>query len=113
MAEVTGLVEMNSHMIRTGLAEFLMFIGIVGGCIMFVLALTTLIVDNKKRGWLRTFLIELLLVIGFIGVVIGGNHMPMEKKIQACAVSPVSLEQIAVRYKIESVDGKLLTLIER
>ena len=49
----------------------------------------------------------------WIGLVIAGSSRPKVKQIRCCASGPVSLDLVAARYDIVSVDGKELVLRER
>ena len=53
-----------------------------------------------------------MIVCAMVGIVIMivGFSRPKEQIVHACANGPVSLEQIAVKYDIISVDGKELKL---
>lgn len=112
MADSMGLIQMNLHMVRTANANVLMAIGIFGAVVVLIYAIGD-IAFNPIKMWVKHMFIEVGLLILFAALLISGLRMPMRRQIQACAVGQVSIEQIAARYDVVKVDGKMLTLIER
>lgn len=112
VVNAAGLIEMNAHMIRTDLAIGLMLAGGMGLALVLICNLINLAIGDKKHimtglGWSVPFVIVLA------ALLVTGLRMPMKKQIMACAAGQVSIEQIAARYDVVGVDGKMLTLIER
>jgi len=111
MTELTGgLIQMNSHMVVTNLANFL----IVGGAFIvgvFIIG-TILLLMDRPINWKYVAIVASIAAIGGVIVLYGAN-MPRIKEIHACADGQVSIEQIGVRYDIVKIDGKELTLRER
>lgn len=110
--DASGLIQMNLHMIRSANAEVLMAIGVIGAILVLICAMVD-IAFNSINKWVKHMIIEVLLLILFAALFISGLKMPMRRQIQACAAGQVSIEQIAARYDVVEVDGKMLTLIER
>ena len=109
MGEITGSVlEMNAHMVKPQSAVSLMM---VGGF------LTLLFLGSAVKGWIaggwKPSLVFLLLGLVSAAIFFVGAREPRVKEIKACAVGPVSLEQVAIVYDIVEIDGKELTLRER
>lgn len=103
---VTGeLIQMNSHMEFTAAASALIIIG----ALCAVAFAITAIVAYKDCGW-KFLAVMLVFVVAFAVMVVIGMNKPKEQIIHACANGPISLEQIAGRYDIISVDGKELKL---
>jgi hypothetical protein len=110
MGDITGgLIEMNAHMITTQRAQGLMLIG----CALAVIGLIALIVivvdKNVQTAWKSIVIAGVVVTIG-CAMVYSGTRIPRVKEIHACADGAVSLESIAARYDIVSVDGKELVL---
>ena len=101
------LIQMNAHMIRTGIAEFFMGLGFMIAIIAVIAAF--MVYGESRRG----FIIAVCTVGIGIGLMVYGVTKPKVKEIMACANGPVSLEQVAAVYDIVDIDGKMLTLRER
>lgn len=105
MGTVVGeLIQMNSKMVMSIEAEFMVVFGALGGSVMLIVAFVCLW-DKNKRWWL--WLVPALLLAG---LVFWGNSMPRIKEIHACVNGPISLEQVSAVYDIIKIDGKELTL---
>lgn len=111
--EITGgLIQMNAHMEVTAGAHALIVAGAVIAALFAFLALCAAVSQKTehKRRYVTAFLIVALLGLALL---IGGARRPREMILMCCADGPVSLEQVAARYDIRKVDGKLLVLAER
>ena len=109
MGELTGgLIEMNSRYVTGEMAMGMIWIGFTLAAIFFLIAVMTYI----EHGWKKA-LVMLALAVGF--AVVGGVALnkPKLKEIRCCVSGPISLESVAVKYDIVSVDGKELVLRER
>ena len=109
MGEITGSVfEMNAHMVKTHSAVVFM---LIGGF------LTLLFLGSAVKSWIdggwKPSLVFLILGLVSAAIFFVGVREPRVKEIKACAVGPVSLEQVAIVYDIVEIDGKELTLRER
>lgn len=102
-----GLIQMNARMVATGDAVTVIAIAAVTAALALLAAFIAWL-DGKKRWWMYI----IAAAICAVAVVIG-CRMPRVREIHACAVGPVSLEQVAAVYDIVSVDGKELVLRER
>ncbi|MBP5710013.1 MAG: hypothetical protein J6W84_03445 [Bacteroidales bacterium] len=103
---LTGeLIQMNAHMEMSAGASVLVVIG----AIMVVGFSISAIVYYGDCGWKFSVVLFILAAVGISLMVVGFNK-PKEQIIHACANGPISLEQVAVKYDIISVDGKELTL---
>ena len=113
MTELSGgLIQMTAHMEVTAGARGMMIAGAVVGVLFTWLTLAAAFSGKTehKRRYVLAFAAFALL--GF-GLLIAGGNAPREKILQCCASGPISLEQVAVRYDIREIDGKLLVLVER
>lgn len=99
------LIQMNSHMELTGSAATLV---ILGALIAIAFAIGAIIVYDVTS-WKASTVLIVCAMVG-IAIMIVGFNRPKEQIVHACANGPVSLEQIAVKYDIISVDGKELKL---
>lgn len=106
---MSGLIEMNAHMIVTEEAGMLMGFGVVVAALAIALAFG---VGVFTAHWRYTLLCLLFAAVG-VGMMIAGNRIPRVKQIKVCASGPVSIEQIATRYEVKDIDGKELTLWEK
>lgn len=112
-AEITGgLIQMTAHMEVTAAARGMMMAGIVAAALFAFLAICAALSRDKehKRRYVLAFL-----ALALLGAALAtaGARTPREKIIKCCASGPVSLEQIAIKYDIREIDGKLLVLAER
>lgn len=108
MGTVVGeLIQMNSKMVMSTEAEFMVAFGALVGAVMLIVAFVCWW-DAKKRWWL--WLVAALLLAG---LVFWGNNMPRIKEIHACVNGPISLETVSAVYDIVKIDGKELVLRER
>lgn len=108
MSEITGgLIQMNAHMIRLEKYEVIMAFGVVAAIIFAMLAIGMFALSKR---WAIGFAVFVLVSVA---VVIIAANKPRVKEIHACADGAVSLEMIATKYEIRSVDGKELVLRER
>lgn len=103
-----GLIQMNAHMIMTGLATAMVCIGVI----VVAITLTIMICFWFEMARGKQALTIAFVLVGVILICLGVRQ-PRVKEIRACASGPVSLEQVAARYDIVAVDGKELTLRER
>lgn len=105
---VGGLIQMNAHMVMTDWATAITVVGIL---IAVISGFTLIGIWSSMTRNVRALVISAAIV----GVVlaIAGTYEPRVKEIRACASGQVSLEQIATRYKIMSVDGKEIVLREK
>ena len=99
------LIQMNAHMIVTQDAKECMVIGLLGAVVFIIWTIWALMGAYKK--WAIVFVVLAALEAGLF---VHGVTTPRVKEIHACANGPISLEQIAGRYDIISVDGKELKL---
>lgn len=99
------LIQMNAKMVVTQDAMECMVFGLLGAIAFVIWTIWAL--RGKKKAWAVIFAV---LAIAEAGLFAHGVMTPRVKEIHACASGPVSLEQIAVKYDIISVDGKELTL---
>ena len=107
----SGLIQMTAHMIRRPEACRLIVAGISIAALSLFLMLCAMISSQEhKRRYVAVFLVAA--VIGVTIALIGANQ-PRVKELMCCASGPVSLEEVATRYDIKDIDGKLLTLWER
>ena len=112
MTELTGgLIQMTAHMEVTAGARAMMT---AGAAMAVLFALLTLCAEASEKEHKRRYVLifAAFMALGF-GLLIAGGNAPREKIIKCCASGPVSLEQVAVRYDIREIDGKLLVLAER
>ena len=97
--------EMTSHMEFTATASALMIMGAIVALVFGIAA----IASYADCGWKFLALMLAFAVAGVVMILVGANK-PKEQVINACANGPISLEQVAVKYDIISVDGKELKL---
>lgn len=107
-----GLIQMTAHMEVTAGARAMMAAGAVLAVLFALLTLAAAASREKEHKWRYVLIFAAFMAMGF-GLIIAGGNAPREKIIQCCASGPVSLEQVAVRYDIREIDGKLLVLAER
>lgn len=109
MGELTGgLIQMNAHMVMTAWATVATVIGIITVFIAGVI----LVCIWPGVTWNVRVPVAVAVLVGVVLVIVG-TYEPRVKEIRACASGQVSLEQIATRYKIMSVDGKEIVLREK
>ena len=104
---MSGLIQMNAHMVMSGGAVALIVAGamIAMGGLLWAVALGV----HGRPGWI-------VMALGFalgLALMITGARMPRDRIITACASGPVSLESVGAVYDIVEVDGKMLRLRER
>lgn len=102
---VGGLIQMNSHMEQSGLAVFLLVIGVSIALVCGIASMYNFVDGDKKFA----VFVMVIAVMGVIAAIVGAK-LPREQIIHACADGQVSLEQVAGRYDIINVDGNELTL---
>ena len=107
----SGLIQMTAHMLTTPAASR----WIIAGALIAALGafLVLCVATGRQDHRLRYLVIFALVAVAGIVMLVHGTQMPRVREIKACASGPVSLEEIAARYDIVDVDGKLLTLRER
>lgn len=113
MTDVAGaLIELNSHMVVTDGAVRVMALGI-GMIVLFalVLLITVLDKDNADKA-VRAGICAFFVALG-IAVLIAGNNMARVKEIRFCANGPIQIEQVAAKYEIVKIDGKMITVREK
>lgn len=107
----SGLIQMTAHMLTTPAASRWI---IAGALIAALGAFLVLCVATGRRDHRLRYIIAFTAVaVAGALMLIHGAHMPRVKEIKCCASGPISLEEVAARYDIIEVDGKLLTLRER
>lgn len=112
-AEISGgLIQMTAHMVRRPDARAMMVFGLIIAAVCAVIALCTMLGRNRDHRWRYVMAFAALALAGVV-MAVSGARQPMRKVIYCCASGPVSLEQVAAKYDIVEVDGKLLTLAER
>ena len=114
MAEMTasgGLIRMTAHSLVTPAAQGWIIAGALVAALGAFLALC--VATGRSDHRLRYLII--FLAVAFAGAImlVHGAKLPRVTEIKACASGPISLEEVAARYDIIEVDGKLLTLRER
>ena len=103
---VTGeLIQMNSHMEFTATASVLMIMGAIVVLVFGVAA----VAGYSDCGWKFSAVMFAFAVAGIVMILVGTNK-PKEQVINACANGPISLEQVAVKYDIISIDGREVKL---
>ena len=113
MTELTGgLIQMTAHMEVTAGAREMMTAGAAVAVLFALLTLGAAASQKQEHKRRYVLIFATFMLLGFAIIIMGGNA-PREKIIQCCASGPVSLEQVAVRYDIRKIDGKLLVLAER
>ena len=112
MSEITGgLIEMNVHMIRPHDAQSTIVVAVIAMVIMGVFTVMVALSDREHK-WRYTIGFAVMFVAWTVALIIAAGK-PLVKESHACADGAVSLEAIAARYDIVSVDGKELVLRER
>ena len=105
---------MNSHWVRSGIAEKYFFIGLIVA-IIAALGIVALITskDFTWKGDIKGFIALILVFALSVMLIFYAETMPRTQVIKACANGPVSIEQLSSVYDIKKIDGKELTLIKR
>lgn len=103
-----GLIQMNAHMVRTSTSSVMMSFGLIAAVAYFFMAMLM----YSKCGWKFSGVL-VLLGIACVVLFIVGLNTPRVKEIRMCANGPISLEAIAARYEIVSVDGAEITVREK
>lgn len=107
-----GLIQMTAHMEVTAAARGWMIAGAILLALFGFLALCAAL--SRQREHKRRYVLAFLAIAAAgAAMLICGARMPRVKVLYCCADGPVSLEQVAARYDIRKVDGKLLVLAER
>ena len=109
MGELTGgLIEMNAKMVITDGAAKLLSLGLIFA-VAFAIGLILFAIERNSGG----ALISVVFVVAGIVLMIIAVRQPRVRELRACANGPVSIEQIATKYDIVSVNGKEIVLRER
>ena len=113
MTDVAGaLIEMNAHMVVTdGALRAMIFGGAVIVIFALLLLITVLDKDNADKA-VRAGICAFFVALG-IAVLITGNNMARVKEIRFCANGPIQIEQVAAKYEIVKIDGKMITVREK
>lgn len=107
----SGLIQMTAHMIRRPEAYHMIVAGIsIAALSLFLMLCATISSQEHKRRYLLGFLAAA--IIGATIAIIGANQ-PRVKELHCCASGAISLEEVATRYDIKEIDGKLIILWER
>lgn len=113
MTEVAGaLIEMNAHMVVTENAVRAMIFGASIIALFALLMLITVLDKNNADKAVRAGICAFFVALG-IAVLIAGNNMARVKEIRFCANGPVQIEQVAAKYEIVKIDGKMITVREK
>ena len=107
----SGLIQMTAHMLTTAEASRWIIAGALIAALGAFLALC--VATGRKDHKARYLIIFAAVAVAGVIMTVHGMQLPRVREIKACASGPVSLEEIAARYDIIDVDGKLLTLRER
>ena len=109
MSEITsGLIHMNAHMVRTSASSGMMIFEFFAALVLFFVAA----LSYSECGWKFSGMLALLGIACVVLFIVGLNT-PRVKEIRMCANGPISLEAIAARYEIVSVDGAEITVREK
>ena len=115
MPDVTatsGLIQMTAHSLTTPAAQRWIIVGSLFAALGAFLVLCV-VLSSKQDHKLRYMLIFTAVTVCGVLMLAHGMKLPRVKEIKCCASGPISLEEVAARYDIIEVDGKLLTLRER
>ena len=107
----SGLIQMTAHMLTTAEASRWIIAGALIAALGAFLALC--VVTGRKEHKVKYLIIFAAVAVAGIIMLAHGMKLPRVKELKCCASGPVSLEEIAARYDIIEVDGKLLTLREK
>lgn len=109
MGQLSGsLIEMNAHMVVSATASALIWIGFLAAVGFLLLGIIAAI-----GGKGNLYVVFVIIAIAAAAVGIGGARMERVKEIRYCANGPVQIEQIAAKYDIVDIDGKMITVRER
>lgn len=108
----SGLIQMTAHSLTTPVAQRWIIVGALFAALGAFLVLCVA-VSSRQDHKLRYLLIFAAVTVCGAIMLTHGMKLPRVKEIKACASGPISLEEVAARYDIIEVDGKLLTLRER
>lgn len=103
-----GLIQMNAHMVRTSASRGMMIFGLFAALVLFFAAA----LSHSECGWKFSGVLVFLGIACAVLFIVGLNT-PRVKEIRMCANGPISLEAIAARYEIVSVDGAEITVREK
>lgn len=109
---IPGLIQMNSETIISPRAFILCVLSMAILSFTFIYAIASILLESKSY-WKKYLLVYLAVILIAACLFVYGLKMPRQKQIKACAIGPVSLDQIAIKYDITEINGKELTLIER
>ena len=112
MTETSGLIQMTVHDVAQGYAHALIVVGLIVAALGALLMLCAA-AGKDKGSRLRWVLIFGAVALAGTVMAATGARQPRQRLLYCCASGPVSLEDVAVRYDIVEVDGKLLVLAER
>lgn len=107
----SGLIQMTAHSLISSAAQG----WIIAGALIAALGafLVLCVATGRRERMVRYIIVFAMVAAAGILMLVHGARLPRVKEIKCCASGPVSLEEIAARYDIIEVDGKLLTLRER
>lgn len=113
MSELTGsLIEMNAHVVMIDSASKMLVFGAFV-TVVFAVVLMAILTDRDKTGRAaRVWVCACLVAIG-VAMAIAGVTIPRVKEIRYCANGPIQIEQIAAKYDIVEIDGKMITVREK
>ena len=109
---IPGLIQMNSEMIVPPLAHIFFATALAIFVVTMIYAMVSILIKSKSY-WKKYLLVYSAVILIAVTLFVYGLKMPRQKQIKACAIGPVSLDQIAIKYDVTKVNGKELTLIER
>lgn len=111
MTATSGLIQMTAHSIPSSAARG----WIVAGALIAALGafLVLCVATGRQDHRLRYIIVFTMVAVAGVILLVHGARLPRVKEIKCCASGPISLEEVAARYDIIEVDGKLLTLRER
>lgn len=112
MTATSGLIQMTAHTLTTPAAQRWIIVGALFAALGAFLVLCVALSARQDHKLRYLFIFTAVTVCGVI-MLTHGTRMPRVKEIKCCASGPISLEEVAARYDIIEVDGKLLTLRER
>lgn len=106
-----GLIQMTAHSLISSAAEG----WIIAGALIAALGafLVLCVATGRRERRVRYIIVFTMVAAAGILMLVHGARLPRVKEIKCCASGPISLEEVAARYDIIEVDGKLLTLRER
>lgn len=107
----SGLIQMTAHSLTSSAAQG----WIIAGALIAALGafLVLCVATGRRERRVRYIIVFTMVAVAGVILLVHGARLPRVKEIKACAYGPISLEEVAARYDIIEVDGKLLTLRER